>query len=91
MGEGTCRAAQPAADIEHPHPRRDAGEACEFQRRLSAAGVELVYRGQILEGGGVRVFPGGAQRFEDLRGEVAATVVFVHRPVIRRHRCSCSC
>jgi len=43
--EGTRRPAQPAADVEHPHPRLDTSEARQLQRCLPAAGVELVYRG----------------------------------------------
>ncbi len=72
----------PAADVEHPHPGCDAGEACELQRRPSAAGVELVHWGEVFYGEGVRVFPGGAQRFEDPRCEVAATVVGAYGAVI---------
>jgi len=43
--------------------------------------VELVHRGEVLHVECVRVFPGGAQRFEDLCGEVAAAVVVVDRSV----------
>jgi hypothetical protein len=51
---------QTAADVEHLHAGCDAGEACELEGRLPAAEVELVYRGQVFYGEGVRVFPGGA-------------------------------
>jgi hypothetical protein len=44
--------------------------------------VELVHRGEVLHVECVRVFPGGAQRFEDPFGQVAATVVFAYQPVI---------
>ena len=49
---------------------------------LCAAGVELVYRGQVTYGEGIRAFSGGAQCLEDPQGEVAAAVVFAYGAVI---------
>ncbi|CAA9452546.1 MAG: hypothetical protein AVDCRST_MAG80-2451 [uncultured Rubrobacteraceae bacterium] len=41
--------------------------------------MELIYRGEILRGNAIRIFPRLVQCSEDHRGEIAASIMLTYR------------
>ena len=75
FGQISRRASQPRADVEHTLTRLRRQHACKFLSRDTAARVQLIHRGQVIDGQAIDVLARFCESREDAFDQSVTAVV----------------